>query len=247
MADYAPDVPIVRPAAPLQYSGADAIRRECQSGSLFPRRHRLDIETSASLPAVSTSCYSLNESPVQISTALNDRWWRATIFSQDRGKGSLRMGYLGTFDMGSGKALLDLSVAFVPCSDKPLLATMDVSGIESSFSERALPYSPYLSTPRRQAEPRSVQVSGVPWAAGPWKHCSAVRQFIFIVPLPPNGYGFTDRLCLGNAPVPAALFRFETARLASGPVATKSPAWSENRRGFSVASAWRGRPILVLH
>jgi ketosteroid isomerase-like protein len=112
-AQYAPDVLAFDLLPPLQYSGADAIRKRVSEwfssfqGSIGFEMRNLSITAGDDV----AYCYSLNGvSGTTKGGAKVDMWWRATnCFRKIDGTWLVMHGHSSEpFDMKSGKALLDL-------------------------------------------------------------------------------------------------------------------------------------------
>jgi uncharacterized protein (TIGR02246 family) len=112
-AQYAPDVLAFDLLPPLQYSGADAIRKRVSEwfssfqGSIGFEMRNLSITAGDDV----AYCYSLNGvSGTTKGGAKVDMWWRATnCFRKIDGNWFVTHGHSSEpFDMESGKALLDL-------------------------------------------------------------------------------------------------------------------------------------------
>jgi uncharacterized protein (TIGR02246 family) len=113
MTHYAPDVLAFDLLPPLQYSGADAIRKRVSAwfssfeGSIGFEMRNLSITAGDDV----AFCYSLNGvSGTSKGGAKVDMWWRATnCFRRIDGTWLVTHGHSSEpFDMETGKALLDL-------------------------------------------------------------------------------------------------------------------------------------------
>src|SRR4029450_6585877 len=113
MAHYAPDALTFDLLPPLQYQGADAIRKRVSEwfssfqGSIGFEMRNLSITVGDDV----AFCHSLNGvSGTSKSGAKVDMWWRATnCFRKIDGTWLVTHGHSSeTLDMKSGKALLDL-------------------------------------------------------------------------------------------------------------------------------------------
>jgi uncharacterized protein (TIGR02246 family) len=113
MSHYAPDVLAFDLLPPLQYSGADAIRKRVSAwfasfvGSIGFEMRNLSITAGDDI----AFCYSLNGlSGTNKDGATVDMWWRATnCFRKIDGTWLVTHGHSSEpFDMETGKALLDL-------------------------------------------------------------------------------------------------------------------------------------------
>jgi uncharacterized protein (TIGR02246 family) len=113
MAHYAPDVLAFDLLPPLQYQGADAIRKRVSEwfssfqGSIGFEMRNLRITVGDDV----AFCHSLNgASGTSKGGAKVDMWWRATnCFRKIDGTWLVTHGHSSEpFDMKSGKALLDL-------------------------------------------------------------------------------------------------------------------------------------------
>lgn len=113
MIHYAPDVQTFDLLAPLQYSGADAIRKRLSEwfssfqGPIGFEMRDLNITAGDDV----AFCHSLNGiSATATGGAKVDMWWRATnCFRKDDGQWLVTHGHSSEpFDVKSGKALLNL-------------------------------------------------------------------------------------------------------------------------------------------
>ena len=113
MSHYAPDVLAFDLLPPLQYSGADAIRKRVSAwfssfeGSIEFEMRNLHIAAGDDI----AFCYSLNGvTGTSKDGAKVDMWWRATnCFRKIDGTWLVTHGHSSEpFDMETGKALLDL-------------------------------------------------------------------------------------------------------------------------------------------